>query len=302
MKYIDTHIHVFEMLKGFGMHGEFRPIGGGKARWADGFVQPMIPEGYGDTNFLAESAIRMMDENGIEKGVLLQGSFYGFGNEYTGETAQKYPDRFIAAGTLDPFCRNAQVIFDRLQSEYDFKAFKFEVSVGGGMMGYHKDFEIDEAVGPYLPQLAKLGRTVVFDIGSADQYSYQPTTIARMAKQFPDLRFVVCHLMAPRQNEDDVLKRSLETLALPNVWFDLAAVPFNVAPEKYPYPSGIRYIRMAMDIVGADKLMWGTDMPSVVCYETYEDLKRFIWEVPGITAEELEKIYYTNATEAYSFN
>ena len=32
MKYIDTHIHVFEMLKGFGMHGEFRPIGGGKAR------------------------------------------------------------------------------------------------------------------------------------------------------------------------------------------------------------------------------------------------------------------------------
>ena len=59
---------------------------------------------------------------------------------------------------------------------------------------------------------------------------------------------------------------------------------------------------MAMDIVGADKLMWGTDMPSVVCYETYEDLKRFIWEVPGITAEELEKIYYTNATEAYSFN
>ena len=49
-------------------------------------------------------------------------------------------------------------------------------------------------------------------------------------------------------------------------------------------------------------MAWGTDMPSVVCYETYEDLKRFIWEVPGITAEELEKIYYTNATEAYSFN
>ena len=119
MKYIDTHIHVFEMLKGFGMHGEFRPIGGGKARWADGFVQPMIPEGYGDTNFLAESAIRMMDENGIEKGVLLQGSFYGFGNEYTGETAQKYPDRFIAAGGT---YFDTAYVYDNGASEAAFKA------------------------------------------------------------------------------------------------------------------------------------------------------------------------------------
>ena len=32
MKYLDAHIHVFELLKGFGAHGEFRPIGGGLAR------------------------------------------------------------------------------------------------------------------------------------------------------------------------------------------------------------------------------------------------------------------------------
>ena len=301
MKYIDTHIHVFELLKGFGAHGEFRPIGGGLARWADGFVQPMIPEGYGDKNFTAEAAVRMMDAAGIEKGVLLQGSFYGFGNEYTAETAARYPDRFIAAATLDPFSRHADKIFDRLQNEFEFRAFKFEVSAGGGMMGYHEDFVIDEKVGPFLPEIARRSQTLVFDIGSADQPSYQPEAIARIADKYPELRIVVCHLMAPRPREGEILKASLETLKKPNVWFDIAAVPFNVSPEKYPYPSGLSYIRMAMDIVGPDKIMWGTDMPSVVCFETIQDLRDFVREVPGITEQELEDIYYNNALKAYRF-
>ena len=301
MKYLDAHIHVFELLKGFGAHGEFRPIGGGLARWADGFVQPMIPEGYGETNFTAEAAVRMMDSVGIEKGVLLQGSFYGFGNEYTAETVAKYPDRFIAAGTLDPFSRHADKIFERLQTEYSFKAFKFEVSAGGGMMGYHEDFVIDEKLAPYFPELEKRGQTLVFDIGSADQPSYQPEAIARVADKYPGLRIVVCHLMAPRQGEGEILKRSLETLKKPNVWFDLSAVPFNLAPEKYPYPTGLSYIRTAMDIVGADKLMWGTDMPSVICYERLEDLQTYLTQVPGITEAELQDIYYNNALKAYDF-
>ena len=58
---------------------------------------------------------------------------------------------------------------------------------------------------------------------------------------------------------------------------------------------------MAMDIVGADRLMWGTDMTSVICYEKLEDLQRYIREVPGITEEELQDIYYNNALKAYDF-
>ena len=61
----------------------------------------------------------------------------------------------------------------------------------------------------------------------------------------------------------------METLALPNIYFDLAAVPFNVQPETYPFPTGLAFIKSAKDIVGVDKLMWGTDVPSVLIQNSY---------------------------------
>lgn len=48
MKLIDAHTHVFEQLCGFGPRGELRPIGGGRARWANGDEIEMIPPGLGE--------------------------------------------------------------------------------------------------------------------------------------------------------------------------------------------------------------------------------------------------------------
>ena len=56
------------------------------------------------------------------------------------ETAAKYPDRFKAAVMLDPFCRCAQQIIDHFIDDLGAKVFKFELSVGGGLSGYHTDF------------------------------------------------------------------------------------------------------------------------------------------------------------------
>ena len=53
-----------------------------------------------------------MDEEDVEKAILLQGSLYGFQNEYAMETAEKYPDRFKAAVTLDAFCKEADSILN----------------------------------------------------------------------------------------------------------------------------------------------------------------------------------------------
>ena len=43
MKIIDAHVHVFKNLQGFRGEGELYPIGGGKARWANGDIVEMIP-------------------------------------------------------------------------------------------------------------------------------------------------------------------------------------------------------------------------------------------------------------------
>ena len=92
MKKIDAHAHIFERIASFGKCGELRPIGNGVCRWANGDEMAIIPKGYGDKEFMAETLLKIMDEEDVEKAILLQGSLYGFQNEYAMETAEKYPE------------------------------------------------------------------------------------------------------------------------------------------------------------------------------------------------------------------
>ena len=86
---IDAHAHIYEILKGYGAKGEFRPLGGGKGVWATGYIEQFFPAEYGDTGFHAETLIRLMDESDIDHAVLLQGGNYGFHNDYMAEAARK---------------------------------------------------------------------------------------------------------------------------------------------------------------------------------------------------------------------
>lgn len=241
MKKIDGHAHIFDHIGSMGKAGELRPLGNGNCRWATGEEFRIIPEGYGDKEFLGETLLRVMDENGIEKAVLLQGVLYGLQNEYAMEVAAKYPDRFKAAVMLDPFCRCAQQILDRFIGELGAKVFKFEVSVGGGLSGYHADFSLDGPV--MMPLYEKIAQvedaTLVLDIGSPSMSSCQPEAVARLAERFPDLNVVVCHLLAPSPSDRHNLECALPYLAHDNVWVDLSALPWNVAPEAYPYPTAL---------------------------------------------------------------
>lgn len=300
MRLIDAHAHVIERIAGFGRKGELRAIGNGRARWANGDEIQLIPAELGDREFTGETLLSIMDRYGVEKAVLLQGSFYGFQNEYTYEMAKKYPERFIAAGTLDPFCKERDGLLERLLDVMKLKIIKFEASSGGGLMGYHEDFAIDgEMFADIFSALAKRRGTLVLDIGSPGMASFQVKAVYNIAKKHPEMKIVICHLLAPTLNDTLELKNGLETLKLENVWFDLAAIPWNLAPEVYPYQTGRKYIKIARDIVGAEKLIWGTDVPSVLTREKYSNLIEYITDADIFSDAELEKVFYGNAMTVY---
>jgi hypothetical protein len=46
--------------------------------------------------------------------------------------------------------------------------------------------------------------------------------------------------------------------------------------EFYPFPSAVKVIRQAIDMVGADKLMWGSDYPRTITAITYRMSYDFI--------------------------
>jgi predicted TIM-barrel fold metal-dependent hydrolase len=297
---IDAHVHVIDTIAGFGGRGELRGRGGGKARWANGDEISLIPPGLGERGFSYDALIPLLDKNGVEKAILLQGSLYGFQNDYTWEAARRYPGRLIPSATVDPFCANAGALLDRYLGERKITVVKFEVSSGGGLMSYHSVFPLDgPPIAALYPAISKAGAALVLDIGSPGMGSFQIEAAAAVAKRYPDMRIVVCHLLAPRPGDDEVFTAAIKTLSLPNVWFDLAAIPWNF-PEAYPFPSALRFIGMAKKIAGPGKLLWGSDAPITLTRETYGRQMSYLEESEIFSDSELEGIFRTNAETAYS--
>ena len=226
MKKIDAHAHIFERIASFGKCGELRPIGNGVCRWANGDEMAIIPKGYGDKEFMAETLLKIMDE-----------------------------EDFIIDG--EPFGK----IFEKIS-------------------------KVEKA-------------TLVLDIGSPFMESCQVEAVDRLAQKYPDLNIVVCHLLAPRREDGAALKKALPYLKHKNVWIDLSALPWNVSPEAYPYPTALKFISMAKEVLGTEKIIWGTDSPCVMTKFKYADLYNFIIESDVFTEKELEMVFYQNAVEAY---
>lgn len=300
MRIVDAHTHVIERVAGFGPRGELRPVGGGRARWSTGLEIQLIPPELGDRTFPGEALLRLLDAHGVGQAVLLQGSFYGFQNEYTAEVVRLAPARLVGAGTFDPFCRQRDAVLARLLGELAFPAVKLELSDGAGLMGYHAPFDLDGPVlaGP-VEQVAAAGATLVLDLGSPGMSSFQPHAVARLARRHPRLRIVICHLLAPGPRDEAPLAEALEVLSAENVWFDLAAVPWNVRPEPFPYPTARRYLALAKRRAGSARLLWGSDAPSAATADTYARLLRWVVEAPELTGPELEGVLHRNACDAY---
>ena len=77
MNIIDSHIHICRCINGFGNSGEMQAIGGGYASYADGTIFQMIPECLGEYDVTPEAVLKVMDEAGVSKAVMLQGNFLG---------------------------------------------------------------------------------------------------------------------------------------------------------------------------------------------------------------------------------
>lgn len=299
---IDSHIHICRCINGFGNSGEMQAIGGGYASYADGTIFQMIPECLGEYDVTPEAVLKVMDEAGVSKAVMLQGNFLGPQNLYTYEAAKKYPDRLAAAATYDPFCRNVDSIRKHLFEDLGIKIVKFEVSTGSGLMSYHHTIPLDGDVIEEMLSYAEMhNNTVVFDIGRYPAECWQPEALARAIKRHPDTQFVVCHLLAPRGLvQENVWLKGMEALTLDNVVFDLASLPSNQGKDaRYPYPDAIHYIKRAIELVGSDRLMWGSDLPMNLCKDSYRHLIDYIVLSNEISTPDKENIMAATAAKVY---
>jgi predicted TIM-barrel fold metal-dependent hydrolase len=224
--------------------------------------------------------------------VLLQGGNYGFHNDYMASAAARYPERLTAVGAIDPYALYADKIFDNLVSRYNFRSIKFELSSEWGLSGYHADLRMnDEAFARLLKKADELGMTVAIDMGMKHMPSFDLEAFKELTETYKNVLFVMAHSFFPRndgQNEERLaLARSLTA---DNFVMDFANVDVIAQAE---------YLKELKSIIGAERMMWGTDLPGILCRMSYKQLIDRVYESGVFTKSELPLVMGENAERVY---
>jgi len=303
---IDAHAHIMEAVNGQTGTGLTRSLNYGIISWGQQEVR-LLPPMPGKTSFPPEVLLENMDWAGVDKAVLLQGPFYGEANEYVALAVKRWPERFIGAAYVDPWMPDAATQFETVIASGGFRAVKLECSEATGLCGLYPEARLDAPELNWLWQaLEQRGIVLTFDLGAVGSRSYQTGAVRVIAETYPRLKIVIAHLGQPtaQAEKDPALwaqwQAQIELGLLSNVWFDSAALIAYLPHEEYPYPTAARYLHLALERIGAARIMWGTDQPGTLTHLTYRQYAALAKKhLAFLSAQEQALVLGENALHVY---
>jgi predicted TIM-barrel fold metal-dependent hydrolase len=201
-----------------------------------------------------EELIENMDEEGVQKSVV-----FGFpwesaerfrrNNDYIIESVQHYPDRLIGFCSFSMFSPQALGEVDRCLAS--------GLSGIGELACYTPDFQIqNSALGDIMALCSQYDVPLLLHTNEPVGHTYPGKTamtlkdLYRFLGQYPSNRIVLAH-WGGGLFFYALMKREVKEI-LKNVWFDTAASPYLYDPDVY---------RVAGDIIGNEKIIFGSDYP-----------------------------------------
>ena len=312
---IDAHTYAYDRICGVTQYGVARSLGYGLADFGANRLNRFLPPAFVDSTCPVETLVAYLDWAGVDKAVLLTQNIYGYANDYIAESVESFPDRFVGIGSLDPLTSNSLEILEYLLLSMGLKGLNLDLGCYAGLLAMRPDFRLDDqrVIGLWK-LLERQEATLVIDFGgSYGTPGHQLAELRVVLESCPDLKVVISHLGFPPILSDegwgtDQDWHDLLDIAISfNVWFDTAIFWFSSAlksgAEEYPYPTLQDIFRRALDRLGPSKLLWGTDMPAVLCWSTYAQNLRWIeTELAALTQNEQNMILWKNASQVYGFN
>lgn len=298
MKVIDIHAHIYEKVAGITQGQPMSSTSQGKVTIGNREIQ-FLPPSFERSCSTAEALIAYMDWCGIGKALLMPNPFYGYHNYYFKESVKKYPDRLRGVALVD--IMKGKAAAEELAQIYD------EGILFGMKIEVDSTFQCAPGTRLADPKLAP-----VWDC--CEQY-HQPMFIHMfrredivdlelLAKTYPHITFVICHMGAdicfragmPKRNYEKVLQIVKE---YENVYIDTSTVP-DYYEEEYPWKTSVNIIEECYRKVGADKMMWASDYPGMLKKGTLNQLIRLVTEeCKNIPESAKEKIMAENARRLF---
>lgn len=289
---IDTHSHLWEALNGFANGKEIKSIGGGKATFIDG-IRQMMPPYMIDGKNTAEIFVSNMDYAGVAAAVVTQEYIDGNQNDYLLRVKKKYPDRFKICGLAEfrkpGFFDEVSVLLDQ-----DFDAIKVPAQ---RLTNLEKRIYLNsEEMIKAFKLMEQKGKILSIDLADGDE---QVGEMNDVIKECPKLKIAIGHFgMVTRPNWESQIKLARNK----NVMIESGGITWLFHKEFYPYKGALNAIKAAADMVGMDKLMWGSDYPRTMTAITYTMSYDFISKSEELNVEDKEKVLGLNALGFYEFN
>ena len=303
---IDAHTHIYRKINGLISEGPVKGLEYGKAIAGNSIIS-VLPPLNKHVEYMPEMLNAAMEEAGVERAVLLQGPFYGECNYLVAKTVKKYGKKYAGMAYIDPWEIGFNDKFEYIISKCIFRGFKIECSVSTGFFGVHKEASLyDPEVKWLCKRMESKGLVLTLDLGAPGTRSYQTSAVRKLASEHSGLKIVICHLGQPSPvlNKDrnllELWKDQITLGLLPNIWFDTASIPAYFQNECYPFPGGTKYFNYAIDIIGAGKILWGTDVPGLMVHATYRQLVQ-LGEIytENLPLNDKSMVLYENARKVY---
>ena len=130
--------------------------------------------------------------------------------------------------------------------------------------------------------------------------------LREVIQECPQLKIAIGHLgMADQPQsppwENESWRQQILLARNPNVMIESGGITWLYNTEFYPFPSAVRAIREAAELVGWDRLMWGSDYPRTITAITYRMSYDFISRSAELTAVQKAAFLGLNAKLFYGF-
>lgn len=291
-KIIDAHSHLW-LRQDTSWNGmPVRTLKNGRSFFLTEEVQ-MVPPFMIDGVNSAEVFLSNMNYAQVGGAVVVQEFIDGIQNDYLAKVKSDYPERFFVFGMCDYF----------KPGFYDTAASLIDSGFKGIAIPGHRLILSDGRVNLNSPEMMKMfhlmeDKGVILSLCLAEN-NLQNGEIKEVIEECPRLKIAIGHFgMVTAPDWEDQIKLALND----NVMIESGGITWLFNKEFYPFNGAVRAIREAIDMVGADKLMWGSDYPRTITAITYKMSYDFILKTNDLTDREKRQFLGENAEKFYGFN
>lgn len=290
-KIIDAHSHLW-LRQDTSWNGmPVRTLENGRSFFLTEEVQ-MVPPFMIDGVNSAEVFLSNMNYAQVAGAVVVQEFIDGIQNDYLAKVAGSYPERFFVFGMCDYF----------KPGFYDTAVSLINQGFKGLAIPGHRLILSDSRVSLNSPEMMKMFRLmeekgIILSLCLAEN-NLQNDEIKEVIAECPRLKIAIGHFgMVTAPGWKDQIKLALHD----NVMIESGGITWLFNKEFYPFNGAVRAIREAIDMVGADKLMWGSDYPRTITAITYKMSYDFILKTTDLTDKEKRLFLGENAEKFYGF-